>query len=161
MADNELVASIQDEIATCGWSVRCVFAEPGQYPYAYTVGLSRFALPEMIAFGIPDPQEAVDFLNRMSVRALQPTLTPNAVYPLVPGAIICDLFEDAFPTAVIKVDDSTEHLSIANLLFGEDGPVPAVQLVFPDDDMRWPWHEDSAVYDDIPILGPVPRHLRP
>ena len=160
MGENNLVSMIQEEIETRGWSIRCVGVGPGEYPYAYTVGLARFAVPEMIVFGITDLPTSVDFLNRMSARALQPMLTPNAVYPLVPGSVICDMFQDGFPVAVLQVADSTEHLAITNLLYGDEGPVPAVQLVLADESGRWPWQPESPVFEDLPLLGDIPPHLR-
>jgi hypothetical protein len=159
-SDFNLVDSIQDEIAANGWTVRYEHDDPSGFPYAYTIGLSQFALPEILCFGLDGPQSA-DLLHRVALRALETILAPNAAYPLVHGTVMADLFGDGFPTAVVEVDDPSTHLMIAQTLYEEGTPLRAVQLCFPDAEWLWPWHEKSAVFGELPLLGQPPRHLAP
>lgn len=65
-----------------------------------------------------------------------------------------------YPVVLIKVTDSSEHLTVGHRLYGgEDrGPLPALQVVFPDAHSRWQWDARSG-FAKMAILGPVPDAL--
>lgn len=152
-------SSIQAEIETAGWSVRNVQGPPGGYPSSYTVGLTRFALPEIVVYGIASSDEATQLLNRVAQRALQALSSSHAACLLVAGTVLCDLFEGVYPVTFVDVDDIGAHLPMASLVFAHDSDLRAVQLVLPDERLRWPWNPLCDFYDDMPIAGPVPAHL--
>ncbi len=156
---DDLIATAKREVDAAGWSLQYVSSGFSPVPYAYTAGLTQFAVPELIVFDIAEPLEAFDFLSRVRERALAPLTGPNSSYPLVHGTVMCDLFQGGFPVAAIRVKDSTQHLTAANALFGKVSPVEAVQLVLPDDSMRWPWDPESDLHHDVPLLGEPPAHL--
>src|SRR5660397_43205 len=155
---NEMLATIRSDVEARGWVIRPAVDPDSGFTYAYTVGLSRFALPEIITYGLT-LGTSHDILNKVAERAVVAVTAVSATHPLVPGTVIADMLHGAFPAAVIQVDDPEAKLPMAHLLFGEES-LHAVQLVFPDTQWRWPWDVESDVYDQLPVLGEPPRHLR-
>lgn len=139
-------------IARHGWAVQAVMADGESPPYAYTVGLERRGLPEVIVFGIPYP-DSLGILNKLAERAT------NGEVELVAGAVVDGLNDIGVRMALVDVDDSGGHLLAANT-HAKHGvrPVCAVQLVFPSPDLwgPWPWEQQDTA---LPLLGPVPAAL--
>jgi hypothetical protein len=57
----------------------------------------------------------------------------------------------------LRLGDSADYLLAANSMFAipGQGPLPALQVLYPDAAGLWPWQEGSTVADE-PVLGPVP-----
>lgn len=136
-----------------GWMVQGVFPttdEPDAAPFAYTVGLALKQLPELIVFGLGH-QTAGLILNDLAQRQIERG-------PYQPGDELADVTPD-YRTRLLAVRDSSEHLTMANLIAGRrsgQAPIPALQVVFPDREHRWPWEPGSQVAH-IPLLGPTPE----
>lgn len=130
--------------------IQAVGAGEKEPAFAYTIGLQGGVEapehPEIIVFGLPF-SVAHTVLNDLASKVLEEGVT------LSPGEERHDVFR-GFPARFLEVKDSTEHLCVANALFGEDGPIPALQLIFPDAEGRWPWDADSGVAA-MPLLGEV------
>lgn len=142
--DMKIMSIIED----VGWAVQGVLNDDGS-GFAYTVGLSPAGFPEIITFGIP-MGIAQPILNELAQRML------NGVM-LTAGDVLDNVIRD-HPVTFIEVTDSTTHLTMANRLFGwVDGPVWALQLVWPDLDSRFPWDTGYAIDPHVqPLLGDAP-----
>lgn len=151
------MAKMQLMVEEHGMAVQAVFPNEGaegedRYPFAYTVGLARAGHPEFIVFGLPH-EVAHEILNDIGFRVLRDEHTFR------PGDTVHQLVRD-FPVRLIAVTDSWKLLTISNHLYGNpDGCLPALELVFPDPDGRWPWEEGSTVAS-LPLLGPVAEQGR-
>jgi len=117
-------------VAEFGWMVQGVEAWSPHPPWAYTIGLSKFGLPELVATGLELP-EAGRLLNTMaahSIHAEPPE--PGEHIPLIGGPEI----------EVVRLAEPSAHLVFAVALYGPE--IEALQLVHADDAGRWPWSVD-------------------
>lgn len=118
-----------NRIDACGWLVQFVEAESPYPPWAYTVGLSEFGLPELVATGL-GPQEAAELLNGVAAHAVHAEPPdPGEVIPLVGGPVI----------EVVRVGRPEVHLVTAVELYGPE--IEALQLVHADEQGNWPWSQ--------------------
>ena len=132
-----------------GLMVQWVSAGEDAPAFAYTVGLAKLDHPELIIFGL-SPQTAQGVLNSMGLAVVAKTRRWG------PGRSD-DVFGGAVPALLVEVRDSADYLLAANSMFAipGQGPVPALQVLYPDAAGLWPWQEGSTVTDE-PVLGPVP-----
>ncbi len=138
-----------------GWAVQFVGAGDGEPSYGYTVGLLRqYRHPEFVLVGVP-PAAAVT-LDELAARARDgEVFAPGDQPDVLPG----------YRTELVAVDlvkSSTELLAAWNL---NDEPVPALQLVWPDEQNRLPWDAGYSMSPDAqPLWGrrgePVPEIRR-
>lgn len=113
--------------------------------FSYTVGLMKWHHPEFIIFGLP-PVAAAAILN-----ALGREVRNGRVYETGRH----DEILVGYPAELVEVTDSTEHLTMANRVFADRRPVPALQIVWPDRHGRFPWEDDYSVSPSAqPVLGP-------
>ena len=98
----------------------------GELQFCYTTGLSRYDLPELVVFG-PCPPDASRLLNTLGARM-------RAGRRYADG----DAIDDVWPRArLMEVLDSREHLVMAHALARATGPLPALQVIYPDRDGQW------------------------
>jgi hypothetical protein len=139
---HDYLAFMWDKINRFGWAVEGVERDRIHPPWAYTAGLTRWGLPELVVTGMPI-RRAAGLLNEVAghlMHAAPPT--PGEQIPWTGGP----LFE------VVRVTTPTAHLNLAIDLFGPG--VQALQLVHADDRGHWPW--DSwyrGVRGGQPVLG--------
>jgi hypothetical protein len=151
---------LEGVIAEHGWAIHTVLSpadDPNPPPpFAYTVGLSRprFGHPELLVVGLGrDTAQLVltDLCER--VRDGQ---------RLRAGQRISDLLENvdgaALQVELLRVDDAAADrapLYVAKQLYGQSGPIDALQVVWPDHNRRFPWEPgyDGAVREMQPLLG--------
>lgn len=113
-----------------GWMIIAVMGDESSPPFAYSVGLwHRFALPEVIMFGLP-PEVAQSLLNDLGRRASEGERYGRDHY-------VHDMIEGGHRLRVDPIGpDATRHyLRVAgwfNQLFHADESFPAVQCVWPD-----------------------------
>jgi hypothetical protein len=154
------LAHLEARIAEHGWAIQAVLPPVDDPhpdpPFAYTVGLSRprFGHPELLVVGLGrDTAQLVltDLCER--VRDGQ---------RLRAGQRVSDLLEDvdgaALQVELLRVDDAAADrppLSAAARLYGQSGPIEALQVVWPDHNHRFPWEPgyDGAVRAIQPLLG--------
>jgi hypothetical protein len=134
-----------------GWMVQGVGPSPGadKYPLCYTVGLwPRIGL-EYAIIG-PPPEHAATILNDVATAATE------GGRRWVHGETSDD-FLPGLPLMFLDVTrrDAPYVLAVADALYGLEGPVPAQQLVGPDQIGRWPWEPGSTIAD-LPLLGEPP-----
>ncbi|VVJ15770.1 Uncharacterised protein [Amycolatopsis camponoti] len=133
---------LRDGVADRGWLVQGVESGGSYPPWAYTIGLSGYGLPELVVTGLPVP-EAAGLLNDLAAHSLHDSPpSPGERVPLRSGMVI-----EAVPLA-----EPSAHLIFAVALYGSE--IRALQLVHADSQGRFPW---SADYRDgrggQPVLG--------
>jgi len=123
-----------------GWAVQ--YVESDRNPFAYTIGLHDWGLPELLVTGVSPPR-ALRLLNGVTRNVLRgQSLTPGEQIKLTHGPLI----------EIVEVDHPDAHLCWAINVGGPN--VQARQLVWADGRGRWPW---SAEFADgratQPVLG--------
>jgi hypothetical protein len=126
-------------VAHRGWAAQ--YVEDNRTPYAYTIGLHDYGLPELLVTGV-SPQRAKRLLNNVARIAIRDTAPmPGDRFQLPAGPLL----------EIVTVDHPDAHMNMAVALYG---PVSALQLVWADGRGRWPW---SAAFNDgrgrQPVLG--------
>ncbi|MEQ0561756.1 DUF4262 domain-containing protein [Amycolatopsis sp. NEAU-NG30] len=144
---SEYLMMLRDGVADRGWLVQGVEGNGLYPPWAYTIGLSGFGLPELVVTGLP-MRAAAELLNGMAGHSLHASPPePGERIPLRGGPLI----------EVVPLAEPSVHLVFAVALFGAE--IEALQLVHADECGRWPW---SADFRDgqggQPVLGV--RHVR-
>ncbi len=135
-----------------GWIVQ--FVEDQRTPYAYTVGLHKRGLPELLVTGLPPG--AANYMLRSVGEYLVSGGKP------VPGERI--LIGDELLLDVVQVEHPDAHMNVAVAFYGPG--LRALQLVWPDDRGHRPWcAEFSNGPERQPVLGvrvapPDERHRR-
>ena len=113
-----------------GWTVQ--YVESDCRPYAYTIGLPDWDVPELLITGVSQ-QRAHRLLNVVARKLVSgEVLTPGQQVSLPDGPRI----------EIVEVDHPDAHMGWA-VAFG--GPeIEALQLVWADERGRWPWSADFA-----------------
>jgi len=147
----EYFAKLTAIIERVGWAVQGVGGSPedGVLSHAYTIGLSRAAHPEFIIFGLPT-EVVLDILNGLARRVV-------AGEVFTPGPPRHDIVGNGYAAQLIGVADPSEHLPMAQHY--SPGPLPALQVVWPDASHRFPW--DEGCRSPQPVLGARPRSFGP
>jgi hypothetical protein len=145
---NPYMAKVRATIAEHGVCIQFVGAGDDELAFAYTVGLGGQDQPEFLVFNL-GPPTAAGVLNDLARRVLH----GEAGYSH--GDTLHHLVRD-FPVRLVRVADSSQHLTVANRLYRGGGrpPIPALQIVLPDEGGRWPWQDGNTFFQ--PLLGPVP-----
>jgi Domain of unknown function (DUF4262) len=118
---------IRDVIASCGFAVQGVEGNRHRSPWAYTVGLSAYGKPELLATGLSYARSG-QLLSDVASHVLHDEAPrPGEVVPLSDGPVI----------EIVEVTEPTVHLAIAAEIFGPE--IRALQLVHADDRGHWPW----------------------
>jgi Domain of unknown function (DUF4262) len=156
-ADDDYFITVRKIVSEHGVMIQAV-GGGDSVDFAYTVGLAEIEEPELIIFGLP-PNIAQDILNDLAL----PIVRGQAERSLSPGPggyDIVALDNHAFgdvPAWLIEVKDSSEHLTVANAMFAVpgQGPIHALQIVYPDKNGLWPWTSGSQL-SSLPLLGDQP-----
>jgi hypothetical protein len=142
MGEQKIIADVE----THGWHVIRVFEDGRSPEFAYTVGLWKsFRHPEIIIIGLPADTAHV-ILNDAgeAIRSGE---------RFVPG-MESNAFLEGYPVAFREIP---KHLQWPYLGFAywfyEGADVPAVQLVYPDRESRWPW--EQGVSEGFRAMQPV------
>jgi hypothetical protein len=138
---------VLEDVASHGWHVIKVFEDDKGPGFAYTIGLfANYGHPEIIAFGLPlERLHALLNLVGDDAKAGVQFRAGDTSDELLNG-YPCTFIE--FPKA-----EFPEYLGFATWFY-KGRPFPALQLVWPDKDERWPW--DPAVDPEIRLLQPTP-----
>lgn len=126
----DVPADLDAMIARYGWGITAVFDPAGiDPPFAYTTGLSKLDLPELIVFGLPG-QAAHGLLNIIGRK-----LKGGEQLPLNTRL---DDIADGFPAVLLAA--AREHTD--RYMYATSSRYPgyrALQLVWPDPQSRFPW----------------------
>ncbi|WP_099023634.1 DUF4262 domain-containing protein [Mycolicibacterium palauense] len=137
----EYLDILRSTIRRHGWAVQ--FVESERRPFAYTIGLHSRGLPELLITGL-QPQTSARLLNSMAHQIVDDGID------LQPAMRID--FQGEFLLEVVEVEHPDVHLTFAVALCGEQ--VSAHQLVWTDDNRRWPWDRGwSHGRRRQPVLG--------
>ena len=136
----EYLAELRQTMLESGWAVQ--YVESDRMPFAYTIGLTRYGLPELLVTGVA-PRRAARMLNTLGRRAVSGERpVPGMQIALPAGALV----------EMVEVEHPDVYLVFAGAMFGDE--VTALQVVWVDSRGRWPW---AANFDDgrgtQPVLG--------
>ena len=139
---HDYLAHLRELLAQHCWVVQGVQRERRRPPYAYTVGLAGHARPELVVTGLAYNQ-AADILNGIAAQLLQNGPPgPGDLVPL-PGGQRAE---------IVRVAEPSVHLLVAAAVNGPG--FSALQLVYADDQGRWPWNPDfRGGRGGQPVLG--------
>ncbi|OBY30388.1 DUF4262 domain-containing protein [Mycolicibacter kumamotonensis] len=131
---------IDDTKTRCGWAVQ--YVEDDRRPYAYTVGLTDYGLPELLVSGV-SPRRAARMLSRFAeqfVRRGAPT--PGEQLTMLGGSLV----------EIVEVEQPGVHMYVAAAFYGDRAR--ALQLVWADGRGHWPWVSSfSAGRRAQPVFG--------
>ncbi|OBF40623.1 hypothetical protein A5724_07565 [Mycobacterium sp. ACS1612] len=131
---------LQGKIRKAGWTVQ--YVESDRPPYAYTIGLHDWDVPELLITGV-SRQRGLRLLDAVARKLVSgEVLTPGQQVSLPDGPLV----------EVVEVGHPDVHMGWAVAFGGPD--IEALQLVWADGRGRWPW---SAQFVDgratQPVLG--------
>lgn len=149
---NEFQLQVLDNVRTYGWHVQGVFDHKGVKPdWCYTVGLTLKWMPELILAGLP-MNGAAGMLNRIAELAIAGEIA------LVAGQVIRrEELAGEYGLYLLDVPDPWQEdkpLGVARMMEAAIGGVRALQVVWPDDQYRWPWVKGFV--GTQPLWGPPP-----
>lgn len=122
-----------------GWAIQGVFPtedHPGPY-FDYTVGLHLKGLPELVIYGLPH-QSAAKLLNQLALKQIEEG-------PLTPGQRLEDELKNGLDLYTLDATHDHECFQ-AQYMAKED--ITVIQIVWPDQNNKFPWEPDATVYDD-------------
>jgi hypothetical protein len=141
--DRKLLADVEEY----GWHCRHIHDE-GRLPYwTFTIGVFQtWQHPELVVFGLRDTV-AHDLLNQLVERV-------KAGETFGPGRDYDDVLE-SFGCRFVRVDAQwySPFLGYAQWFYETEDGFPVLQLVWPDEQGRYPWDEGYAITDGSqPVL---------
>src|SRR5436190_8693687 len=131
----EFLDHSRDVIDRHGHIVQVVMGTPDAPGWAYTVGLHRHRLPELIIIGGLAVDDQHGILNELAQRM-------RAGERFEAGDRESTLLVGFDATFVEVADTSTEDFAVANRL---QSGFRALQVVWPDHDNRFPWEDGHAL----------------
>lgn len=137
---SEDIDGLRECVREHGWVIR--YVEDDRRPYAYTIGLHQFGLPELLVTGVTT-ERALALLDYF----VQEVITEG---PPAPGDRI--VLAEAAVIEAVDVDHPDAHMDLAVQVFGPK--LRALQLVWTDMCGRWPW-DAGFDFDGLrqPVLG--------
>ncbi|MET0863030.1 MAG: DUF4262 domain-containing protein [Nakamurella sp.] len=147
--DNPQATEVDEElhlwglIDRFGWAVQ--YIEPGRrtLPWGYTVGLSAYGQPELVATGLR-PEPLMNLLNSLAQHFMhKPSPEPGSRVHLIDGPVV----------EFVELSQPSAHLYAAVQMFGPR--IRGIQAVHADDRGHWPWHPGfRGGRGGQPVLGP-------
>lgn len=139
---------VMGDIAEHGWCDISVFpteSSPGVY-FNYTVGLVELSHPDLLMMGLANNQMHGVLCSAVATIEKGTRFNPNQYY---------DEVLQNYQVAFVEVDDINDErfpMSMAKRLYGH---VQGLQLVWPDEAGRFPWHDDydSRLRERQPLAG--------
>jgi hypothetical protein len=131
---------LREKVRRDGWAVQ--YIEDARMPFAYTVGLSDWGLPDVMITSVSKPR-AWRLVNAVARRAMDGDAMDPGTRITLPGGPQVEF---------VVVDRPDVHMCWA--LNYARFPVRAVQAVWADGHGRWPWSPDFCDGRRIqPVLG--------
>lgn len=129
---------LERAIATVGWGITAVPEgdSDDEPPFAYTSGLSRLGVPELIVFGLP-PSTAMHLLNAVAARVR------DGDAPIGPPLVGCLAGDVPVRLRELRSDEpAAAHLTYARAL-ARGASVRILQVLWPDRDGDFPDEEGA------------------
>jgi len=127
---------IRDDITRVGWSGMAIFPtedSPG-LTWNYTIGLTAHDHPEMMVQGL-EPRVGHHIIGNAADQVIKGgRYEPNQYYD--------EILEPPFKVGIVEVlsvMDKAFPFTSAIEVYGE---IKGLQIVWPDENNRFPWHED-------------------
>ena len=141
-----LEEAIQADIEKWGWCDISVFGSDQSHPFNYTVGLDGYEHPELVAIGCHNEQLHGILCAVVSDIQAGRRFVANQYY----DKILAD-----YPVAMVEVTDFGQKPYPMSLAKRLSGCKVALQVVWPDENKRFPWHEDwdQEFTGHQPLLG--------
>ncbi len=121
---DDYLAEIRAKIRGRGWTVQ--YVEDDRVPYAYTIGMTRHGLPELLMTGVSPPR-ALQLLGGIVDSAPDVKVPAPGERLILRGTLV----------EVVEVEHPDAHMNAAIAIYGSE--VRALQLVWADWRGRWPW----------------------
>ncbi|MEV7092259.1 DUF4262 domain-containing protein [Amycolatopsis sp. NPDC051045] len=121
---------LREGVADRGWLVQGVGGAGPYPPWAYTIGLTGYGLPELVVTGLP-VFAAAGLLNDLAAHSLHGS--PPSAGERIP-------LRDGLLIEVVALTEPSAHLLFATALYGPE--IRALQLVHADSRGRFPWSPD-------------------
>lgn len=139
----DFLAHIRRLIDVHGWAVHGVERSGAHAPWAYTVGLTEAARPELVMTGMPLTR-ATALLNALAEHVVQ-AQAPK------PGRRVT--LRGGLPIEVVEVTEPAAQLLVAAALYGTS--IQALQVVHADNRGLWPWDSGyrSSSRGGQPVFG--------
>ncbi len=146
---DEHEAQMLADIDRFGWAVLRVSNDKGP-DFAYSVGMHRtLGHPEILIFGLP-----LDIMHRL-INDVGARVRAGAKYT---AGQCADEFLEGYEVTFRAIPgfQYDGHLGWANWLYGGND-FPALQMIYPDRDHRWPWDDSvaDAFRDTQPVLADI------
>jgi len=142
----EYMERVRTIVAEHGWMIQAVGADDDEPQFCYTVGLSDYDHPEFVLCGLPFEVSA-HLLNDLGERV-------RGAIKFTDGTVVDDLLQN-YPVYLMEVTEPAERLTVACAY--AEGPVKALQVVWPDNESRFPWDPGyPEQYKVVPVLGIAP-----
>jgi hypothetical protein len=139
-------------IGLYGWTVQGVKRDGIHPPWAYTVGLTGYRMPELVVTGM-GVTRASQVLNGVAAHVMHAEPPDPGTQAALTGGPLVE---------VVTVDAPWAHLHEAVALYGNR--IRGLQLVHADKRGRWPWDRAyQGVRGGQPVLGrrePAERRKR-
>ncbi len=155
----QMAAELKRRIDKRGYTMMGAFPEgPGEGPgFVYSIGLTAFGLPELCIAGL-DAESSASILSEVADRVYDGLRLSH-------GQVLPDVLADGYDVIVVEGFPSRTGITagMAVALYGA-AQVRLQQLVWPDEDHRFPWDEGYALLQRQPLVGSylkAPASARP
>lgn len=135
LADEAAKAQLQADIEAHGWHIGYLESNGYTPRFAFTIGLfTSYGHPEIICFGM-HKKTLTAVLGHLAERV-------KAGEKMETGKPYTD-FLDGFPVQFVEVLKAhyPKHLGPAAWHYDDNPDFPALQMVWPDPEQKWPWEE--------------------
>jgi hypothetical protein len=122
---DDYLALMREKARKHGWAVQ--YVEDDRHPFAYTVGLNDWNLPELLVTGVA-PSASTWLLRSVGREAVRGVRLEPGVRMAVEGGPMVEF---------VEVDHPDVHLCWA--VNHAQGPIRALQVVWADQHGHWPW----------------------
>jgi hypothetical protein len=131
---DESLRGIADDVATYGWSVMRVSADGPGPDFAYSIGMvQNLGHPEILVVGLP-----LDTAHRL-INDVGDAVRDGKRFAA--GQVSGDFLEN-YDVIFRRVPDYQYGAYLGwGLRFYEGEQFPALQMIYPDRERRWPWQD--------------------
>ncbi|WP_040517447.1 DUF4262 domain-containing protein [Gordonia neofelifaecis] len=130
-------------IADGRWAITGVLGDAARSPMTYTTGLTEHGRPELVMTGLPP-----DLAGVLLEHAARSVIADRSFGP---GSDVPARLRRPVRFRAVDVIDS-EPMRLTRIVYGRQ--FDAVQLVWPDDDGRYPWQPGYSIPTQVqPLLG--------